>query len=141
MAAGAGAGMAAGAMMGRGQRGPPPGYDNAHYDNNGPRPAPYDERNSPPPMADETIGRAIEMDERTGAQPENVSSNNYGLRDSDGDVAGMVGLQQGRAGPMNRQPSGGQSSGVLSPSSVYSRQPSGGPPPAGVMSPSVYSEQ
>lgn len=58
------------------------------------------------------IGQAIEMDERTGASPGsagtpqypsgyqpalNAVGNEYGLRDSDGDVAGMVGLQQGQS--------------------------------------------
>jgi hypothetical protein len=49
------------------------------------------------------IGQAIEMDEQTGspASPHAIQTNfppsqqqNYGLRDSDADVNGMVGLQQ-----------------------------------------------
>jgi hypothetical protein len=44
-----------------------------------------------------TIGQAIEMDERTGSASQGnrpYENNAYGLRDSDGDVEGMVNLQQ-----------------------------------------------
>ncbi|KAK5133469.1 hypothetical protein LTR08_007711 [Meristemomyces frigidus] len=81
------------------------------------------------------IGQAIEMDERTGSPPGPMShtdqehgfllpvgehDRNYGLRDSDGDVAGMVGLQQGHAQDprMIRQES--ERSEVKSMGSVYS---------------------
>lgn len=80
------------------------------------------------------IGQAIEMDERTGSPSGPISpqgpprgypqqaDNGYGLRDSDGDVAGMVGLQQGRAQqpPMTRLKSDG--SEVRSVTSEYSDQ-------------------
>lgn len=87
------------------------------------------------------IGQAIEMDERTGSMPGNTaappetSQANYGLRDSDADVNGMVGLQQSRD---NNSESGGQavgypmrrgtgdsrdgSSGARSPTSIYSEK-------------------
>lgn len=109
-------------MMGRGGPArpmPPPGYGADPY-NNPPR-------NAPPPMDDQfvagpamPIGQAIEMDERTGsAARQPVYENNaYGLRDSDGDVAGMVGLMQGRA---DMPPSPMRDGAPLaSPSSVYS---------------------
>jgi len=40
------------------------------------------------------VGQAIEMDAQNGMQSR--PGQNYGLRDSDGDVQGMVGLQQQR---------------------------------------------
>jgi len=49
------------------------------------------------------IGQAIEMDNRSG--PPNGAAN-YGLRESDGDVAGMLALQQGgfpAGAPQRRQ--------------------------------------
>ncbi|KAF2763966.1 pali-domain-containing protein [Teratosphaeria nubilosa] len=98
--------------MGRGdipRQGPPPGYTGAiePYYNDASR-APTSDMPPPAPVqpqyVDEfvagPIGQAIEMDERTGSpsprhqQP--VMNPSYGLRDSDGDVAGMVGLQQGQ---------------------------------------------
>lgn len=78
------------------------------------------------------IGQAIEMDERTGSpqrspQHEQPYQNGqYGLRDSDVDVAGMVGLQQGqnqqdgRLAPA-RQDSNRESD-MRSASSMYSDQ-------------------
>lgn len=90
------------------------------------------------------IGQAIEMDERTGSMPGNVAAQpetsqaNYGLRDSDADVNGMVGLQQNRERQMSNDESGGQavgypmrratqdsrdgSSGARSPTSIYSEK-------------------
>ncbi|SMR64527.1 unnamed protein product [Zymoseptoria tritici ST99CH_3D1] len=92
-------------MIGRGgmpRQGPPPGYASDPYYGN-PRGPPPGMPQPPPPAHDQYapmgIGQAIEMDERTGnatlPQPAYASNNEYGLRDSDGDVAGMVGLQQG----------------------------------------------
>ncbi|KAF1841617.1 pali-domain-containing protein [Cucurbitaria berberidis CBS 394.84] len=103
-----------GPPMGRGA--PPPGYNNNNqYYNQGPPPreaSPYGNR-GPPPPGPMPIGHAIEMDNRTGTPP-----TNYGLRESDGDVAGMLALQQGGfpAGAPQRRPS----DGVMSPSSEYS---------------------
>jgi len=100
----------------RGQRGPPPGYDNGYY-NQGPpprAPVPYGPSTSPqPPM----IGQAIEMNTRGGAPP----PANYGLNENDGDVQGMLALQQEgftRAPP--RQPSASRA--PMSPSSSYSQE-------------------
>ncbi|PPJ50514.1 hypothetical protein CBER1_07731 [Cercospora berteroae] len=100
-------------MMGRGgppRPMPPPGYGADPYygaPRNTPPPAPLDDQSVAGP-----IGQAIEMDERTGS-PANAH-NAYGLRDSDGDVAGMVGLMQGRSdAPNGDQP-------LASPSSFYS---------------------
>ncbi|RYO03335.1 hypothetical protein AA0119_g4718 [Alternaria tenuissima] len=100
--------------MGRGA--PPPGYNNNNFYNQGPPPreqSPYGRAPPPgqgPPLP---IGQAIEMDNRTGTPP-----TNYGLRESDGDVAGMLALQQGGfpAGAPQRRPS----DGVMSPTSEYS---------------------
>lgn len=82
-------------------------------------PSPYGREPPPlghmqPPMP---IGQAIEMDSRTGTPPINQ---NYGLRESDGDVQGMLALQQGggfsSAPPPQRRPSG-----PMSPTSDYSQ--------------------
>lgn len=147
--AGAGAGMAAGAMMGRGRDGPPPVYESGYnggdvrpppppggfaprnqspagYTPRNQSPAGYTPRNQPPPpapapMPHDSIGQAIEMDERTGS----AGPGQYGLRDSDGDVAGIVALQQGRSSPM-RNISGGASNPMSpvtnSSASMYSEQ-------------------
>jgi hypothetical protein len=65
------------------------------------------------------IGQAIEMDSRSGTPPVNP---NYGLRDSDGDVQGMLALQQeGFTGPPPRRRS---KDAALSPSSNYSMEDS-----------------
>ncbi|KAK4609476.1 pH-response regulator protein palI/prr-5 [Fulvia fulva] len=136
-------------MMGRG--GPPPpgyGYD---YSYGPPRsgPSPSYEQPSPPmampnhdqfvagPVMVDGIGQAIEMDERHGSPqqgspaPLNHAYDNgqYGLRDSDADVAGMIGLQQGQeqhdAAPHTLSPppqDGGRQGDVRSPSSMYSDQ-------------------
>lgn len=58
---------------------------------------------SPPPLPNEhgPVGQAIEMDAATGSPshaPAGFANHYGGIRDSDGDVAGMVGLQQQRAG-------------------------------------------
>jgi hypothetical protein len=70
-----------------------------------------------------SIGQAIEMDNRTGTPSNNINNNqnqnqNYGLRESDGDVQGMLALQQGGfpAGAPQRRPS----NGPMSPTSEYS---------------------
>jgi hypothetical protein len=58
------------------------------------------------------VGQAIEMDATTGSRSPGLhppGGYGGGLRDSDGDVAGMVGLQQQRGG-----------GGVVSDGSKYS---------------------
>ncbi|KAB2580358.1 hypothetical protein BFW01_g3384 [Lasiodiplodia theobromae] len=103
-------------------RGPPPGYNNGYYggpmpQGRGPPQGSYDDNLGVLPEPNNPVGQAIEMDHRTGT-PQN-GMNNYGLRDSDNDLQGMIGLQQGlspHAAPQ-RQPS------PLSPTSDYS-QPS-----------------
>ncbi|KAK0907417.1 regulator of ime2 [Friedmanniomyces endolithicus] len=105
----------------------PPGYAGAPQDPyyGGPRSPP----GSSAPMRDEfiagPIGQAIEMDERTGSPPGPLPpagmqphAGGYGLRDSDGDVAGMVGLQQERGGPVRMDSE--RSEGVMSQTSMYS---------------------
>lgn len=128
--------------MGHGPRGPPPpGYGGGGYygpPRGGPPPMDRSMDRPPPaqmPQQDQflargpspsnsaPIGQAIEMDERTGSPPGAVPPQHepYGLRDSDGDVMGMVGLQQDRRqnqSPMNRQ-NGHDSTDLVSPS-VYS---------------------
>ncbi|KAF2205120.1 pali-domain-containing protein [Delitschia confertaspora ATCC 74209] len=95
-------------QAGRGQRGPPPGYDNGYYGQGPPprAPGPYGPREvSPPPGLHPPmpVGQALEMQDRSGTPPQNQ---NYGLRDSDDDVQGMLALQQGGfAGPPPPQPS------------------------------------
>jgi len=55
---------------------------------------------SPAPQPQEPVGQAIEMDERNGiASPPLQSQNGFGHIDRDGDVAGMVALQQARHSP------------------------------------------
>jgi hypothetical protein len=114
-------------MIGRGgmpRQGPPPGYASDPYYGNFRGPPPAMEQ-PPPPSHDQfvamPIGQAIEMDERTGSaplQPSYSNNNEYGLRDSDGDVAGMVGLQQGlRDGSLSPHR---QNSPLPTPSSFYS---------------------
>ena len=186
LAAGAGAGMVAGEMMGRGQRGPPPGYGNGYgsqgrgggpgpYGRNespygapgsygrrqspGPPSAPgygrqtspapmsgavpvgavYDygsrtqspggvngqrfrEQEQPPPMpvpkpSQDSIGQAIEMDATTGSPSLPTGFDGHPIRDSDGDVQGFVGLQQGRMGSPPHQ-----DESLQSPTSLYSNQ-------------------
>ena len=98
------------------------------------------EQQRPPPdpyatAPDLPIGQAIEMDERTGSMPGGTSAPNYGLRDSDADVNGMVGLQQDRqmmtngdsgapavGGPVQRLRRDTQESGSRSPTSIYSEK-------------------
>jgi hypothetical protein len=107
--------------MGRGV--PPPGYNTDPYAQGMPQqfrePSPYGARGvSPsaplqPPMP---IGQAIEMDNRRGTPPNN--NQGYGLRESDGDVQGMLALQQGGGFPAQapqRRPSN-----PMSPTSEYS---------------------
>lgn len=118
-------------MMRGGMRGPPPpGYVNNQPYGGPPRdqygnPPPRGQYSSPPPreqqdqfVAGPFIGQAIEMDERTGAAPQPPYANNsYGLRDSDNDVMGMVGLQGGNP-PNSRSPQGD----IRSPTSAYSEE-------------------
>ena len=197
LAAGAVGGMAAGEMMGRGQRGPPPGYGNGYgppgrgggpgpYGRNE-SPAPYGgpgpyarrqspgvppgpvygrqqspgppsapgygrqpspgppsapgvygygtreqspggvngqrfRRESPPPAlplanAHDSIGQAVEMDATTGSPSQPTGFDGHPLRDSDSDVQGLVGLQQGRVGsPLRHEDN------LQSPTSLYSNQ-------------------
>ena len=103
--------------MGRGA--PPPGYNNSNFYNQGPPPrdqSPYGRGPppGPPGQMPQQIGQAIEMDNRSG--PPNGAAN-YGLRESDGDVAGMLALQQGGfpAGAPQRR----QDDGLRSPTSEY----------------------
>jgi len=75
---------------------------------------------SPAPASREPIGQAIEMDERNGiASPPMNPQNGFGLRDSDGDVAGIVALQQARNSPGPDQPRPGVERS-MTPSSQYS---------------------
>jgi len=115
---------------------PPPGYSNF---GNGPydpayapgmRSGPSPTMEQPAPdafVAGPMIGQAIEMDERTGSPAQPSSPNpdsyaqNYGLRDSDADVAGLVGLQQERRGSPMRTASE-RESGMRGPTSVYSSE-------------------
>lgn len=127
-----------GAPMGA-SRGPPPGYNNGFYggpaqQSRGPPPGPYDDprdyngQNQSNlgllPEPNSPIGQAIEMDARAGT-PQEGGINNYGLRDSDNDLQGMIGLQQGRFdGGGNGVPSRQASSASpLSPTSEYSQPP------------------
>ena len=111
---------------GLGGRGaPPPGYNNysqAPYGQGAPPrdQSPYGQGNrGVSPQAPAAIGQAIEMDSRTGTPPVNQNQN-YGLRESDGDVQGMLALQQGGfpSGSPQRRPS----DGVMSPTSSYSQE-------------------
>ena len=163
MVAGAGAGMMAGDMMGRGPGGPPPGYSNGYppqgrggppqygrnespagygaragygrrqslgppsapggYFANGREPSPggmgamrgprYRQASDPPPalplQSDEMpeIGQAVEMDATTGSPQMSPGFEHHPLRESDSDVAGLVGLQQARIGsPLREEPRG-----------------------------------
>ncbi|EDU49948.1 pH-response regulator protein palI/RIM9 [Pyrenophora tritici-repentis Pt-1C-BFP] len=106
-----------GPPMGRGA--PPPGYNNSNFYNQGPPPrdqSPYGRGPppGPPGQMPQDIGQAIEMDNRSGAPP---AAGNYGLRESDDDVAGMLALQQGGfpAGAPQRR----QDNGLMSPTSDY----------------------
>ncbi|KAF2477296.1 pali-domain-containing protein [Lindgomyces ingoldianus] len=118
-------------IVGRGQRGPPPEYSNDFYGQAPPpgrEPSPYGQRGvSPavpmqPPMP---IGQAIEMNGRSGT-PSVTPNQNYGLRESDGDVQGMLALQQGgfEAQPPTRRPSN-----PMSPTSNYSGEEDAYVPP------------
>lgn len=111
---------------GPGPRGPPPPGPPVYDPYYGPQStmAPVERQRSqdqfvargPSPGGSLGIGRAIEMDERTGSPPGAIPQQNspYGLRDSDGDVAGMVDLQQDH-------PVGSGHENPISPTSVYSR--------------------
>ncbi|KAJ4384248.1 hypothetical protein N0V86_001095 [Didymella sp. IMI 355093] len=125
--------------MGRGA--PPPGYNNYNQGSPPREQPPYGQGNrGASPQRVLAIGQAIEMDSRTGTPPVNQNQNqnqnqsqsqnqsqkqgqdqsgNYGLRDSDGDVQGMLALQQAGfpASASLRVPS----SGIISPTSSYSQ--------------------
>jgi hypothetical protein len=106
---------------------PPPGYNNDPYAQGGPsrrEPSPYGPRGpspgAPPQAPLPMIGQAVQMDSQNGTTPANFDQNqNYGLRESDGDVQGMLALQQGgfagQAPPRRR-------SGPISPASEYSQE-------------------
>lgn len=100
-----------------GRGAPPPGYNNDYYAQNAPQRrdvSPYNARGMPPSTQQQLpIGQAIEMDARAG------SSRAYGLRESDGDVQGMLALQQ--TGFPAHAPQRSKS-GPLSPTSEYSTQ-------------------
>ena len=205
MAAGAGAGMLVGDALGRGQRGPPPGYSNGYpppgrsgpgqfiqerpgpygrepspgppsapgyprqrspgppsapgygrqhspgppsapgysrqrspgppsapgygygYAGRGPSPGPpgsqpFQRSPPPPPLPLDhqerapVIGQAVEMDATTGSPSQTPGlAPNHPLRESDGDVQGLVGLQQRRYGSPQRH-----DESPMSPSSMYS---------------------
>ncbi|TIA63969.1 pali-domain-containing protein [Aureobasidium pullulans] len=119
MGPGPGPGPMAGPMMGRGQRGPPPGYSNDPLPP--PGVGPFPRRNGSPedPVNGEIIGQAIEMDERTGSPAINSP-----VRYGDHEMPGMVGVAQPLPRPRRditpvnqRQPSGGE---PVTPSSIYS---------------------
>lgn len=100
-----------------GRGAPPPGYNNDMYAQSNPqRPevASYNTRGmSPSNQQRLPIGQAIEMDARAG------TNHTYGLRESDGDVQGMLALQQTgfpAHAPQRRR------SGPFSPTSEYSTQ-------------------
>ncbi|KAF2176184.1 pali-domain-containing protein [Zopfia rhizophila CBS 207.26] len=115
--------MGPGPMLSRGQGGPPPGYNNDFYGPGPPprrEPSPYGPRGISPPAPMQPaipIGQAIEMDARSGTPPVNQNQN-YGLRESDGDVQGMLALQQGG---FPGQPPPRRPSGPMSPTSSYSQ--------------------
>lgn len=106
-----------GPMMGRGgMRGPPP-----MYGQNG-APSTYAGstyvEDTPAVMATRgmdnnqgPIGQAVEMDDRNGL-PSPTLKQNFGLRDSDADVQGMIGMQQQRTSDDTG----------MSPSSIYSEE-------------------
>lgn len=118
-----------GPMMGRGgMRGPPPPnyYGGPPSNPPGPR-GPYDgstyvgsqQQDVSPPGSREqnldappgAIGQAVEMDGRNGVP--SPTRQNFGLRDSDADVQGMIGMQQQRRS---------DATDPMSPTSVYSEQ-------------------
>ncbi|KAF1809895.1 pali-domain-containing protein [Eremomyces bilateralis CBS 781.70] len=93
-----------GGPMGRGHRTPPPGPYG------GPNPDyPYGPGRQVSPQS---MGLGGEMDPRTGLPSPPSPNAAFGLRDSDGDVQGMIGLQQQRAGIPQ----------IGSPSSLYSEE-------------------
>jgi hypothetical protein len=111
---------------------PPPGYGADPYYGPQGGMAPVERQRSPPdqfvargpsPGGDLAIGQAIEMDERTGSPPGAIPHqvSPYGLRDSDGDVAGMVDLQQDPSTGNGQPAHFGQQDDLTSPTSVYSR--------------------
>ena len=75
------------------------------------------------------IGQAVEMNEHTGSLQSSTSptyesqQQNYGLRDSDADVTGMVGLQTMGLEPERRgSPMRMDSMERRSPTSIYSSE-------------------
>lgn len=121
-----------GGGYGPGPARPPPGYGaDPYYPPQGGM-APVERQRSPQdqfvargpsPGGDLAIGQAIEMDERTGSSPDAVPNqvSPYGLRDSDGDVAGMVGLQQNQPADNGQPARFSEHDDPISPTSVYSR--------------------
>jgi hypothetical protein len=119
---------------------PPEGYNQygrrpegeAYARNTSPRPPPAGEytaynpeeirdslprAESPPPLPgdehESNVGRAVEMDANTGSpsrSPTGFGTQFGQLRDSDGDITGMVGLQQQRQNVLNRDTLGSDGS-------------------------------
>jgi hypothetical protein len=101
------------------------GANNATYEAYNPDTASLPRAESPPPLPanlDPSLGQAIEMDASPASAPRGFGQ--FGqLRDSDVDVAGMVGLQQGRAPP-------GRHDTYMSETSKYSTDEQYAPPRA-----------
>ncbi|KAF2273703.1 pali-domain-containing protein [Westerdykella ornata] len=106
---------------------PPPGYNNGYYAQQGVpnrrEPSPYGApRGMSPPGPRESpngIGQAVQMDSQNGTvAPPPTQNLNYGLRESDDDVQGMLALQQGGF-PAQELPR--RNSGPMSPTSDYSQ--------------------
>lgn len=118
----------------------PPGYDIDPYYSSERAGSPHVQMPQASNMDDQfvagpamPIGQAIEMNERNGgtrSPARAYGENEYGLRDSDGDVAGMINLQLGEQNQNQHQPSSPlrESEGVVSgppvasPSSTHSDQ-------------------
>jgi hypothetical protein len=112
-------------------RGAPPGYNNEYGGQGMPMRreiSPYNQQRDPSPNAQMQpsvqpsmqppmpYGQAIEMEQRGGTSEDNP---NYGLSESDGDVQGMLALQQGGGFP-SQSPQRNQN-WPLSPTSQYSQ--------------------
>jgi prepilin signal peptidase PulO-like enzyme (type II secretory pathway) len=135
---GMGAGPPPGPMMGRGLRGPPPGYSN----NPLPPPGvgPFPRRNaSPDGLGDgEVIGQAIEMDERTGSPALNEPAR-YAEHGMSGMVAAGQPLPRSMTPASQRQASGNDPGTPAAASSVYSEGQVGSLLPSKCISNSDYS--
>lgn len=80
-----------------------PSVSQTSYEAYNPQRASLPRAESPPPLPGDVpagpVGQAVEMDANSGspAQPPQNFGTFNGIRDSDADIAGMVGLQQGRS--------------------------------------------